>query len=176
MDEALDAAIGMFWTKGYKATSMADLMEATGLHKGSIYKAFDDKHDLFVKSLTRYLQEGYRQTHAALSNADTPLDGLRAWLHIFALMCCDQPVQRGCLAMNTAVELGPHDPEIRALLQRHHASTSGLLIDTIERGQQSGQIRCDLTPDNLAKALFRSVPAFLAPPKSCATRSTPTRS
>ena len=55
MDEALDAAISTFWTQGYEATSMTDLMEATGLHKGSLYKAFDDKHDLFMKSLSRYL-------------------------------------------------------------------------------------------------------------------------
>ena len=54
MDVALDATMSAFWTKGYDATSMTDLVRATGLQKGSIYKAFDDKHDLFMKSLTRY--------------------------------------------------------------------------------------------------------------------------
>ena len=58
MDEALDAAMSVFWEKGYEGTSMADLMAATGLHKGSIYKAFTDKHDLFVKALKRYLNQG----------------------------------------------------------------------------------------------------------------------
>ena len=154
MDEALDAAMGTFWTKGYEATSMTDLVEATGLHKGSIYKAFEDKHDLFMKSLARYLEGAYEKMQGALNEAESPLDGLRAWLQGINKLCRDQPVQRGCLAMNTAVELGPHDPEVSGLLQRHHERASRLLIEIIEKGQRSDQIRNDLTADQLAKSLF----------------------
>ncbi len=154
MDEALDAAMGTFWTKGYESTSMTDLMEATGLHKGSIYKAFEDKHDLFMKSLTRYLDRAYQRMHGILSEATSPVDGLRAWLQGAAALCCDQPVQRGCMAMNAVVELGAHDAKVSALLRRHHARASSLLIETIEQGQRTGQIRSDLTADQLAKSLF----------------------
>lgn len=154
MDEALDAAMGTFWTQGYEATSMTDLMEATGLQKGSLYKAFSDKHDIFVKSLTRYLDGAYQKMSEVLSETPTPVDGLRAWLLGVVLLCRDQPVQRGCFAMNTAVELGPHDPAVCALLQRHHARASSLLTETIARGQQSGQIRSDLSADQLSKSLF----------------------
>ena len=154
MDEALDAAISTFWTQGYKATSMADLVEATGLQKGSIYKAFRDKHDLFMKSLTRYLEAGYQMMQAALSESESPIEGLHAWLHSTVLMCRDQPVQRGCMAINTAVELGPHDSEVSALLQRHHERASRLLAETIKQGQLRGQIRSDLTAEQLAKSLF----------------------
>ena len=143
MDEALDAAMGTFWTKGYESTSMTDLMEATGLHKGSIYKAFEDKHDLFMKSLTRYLDRAYQRMHGILSEATSPVDGLRAWLQGAAALCCDQPVQRGCMAMNAVVELGAHDAKVSALLRRHHARASSLLIETIEQGQRTGQIRSD---------------------------------
>ena len=80
MNQALDAALNTFWTQGYEATSMTDLMEATGLHKGSLYKAFEDKHDLFMKSLTRYLDNAWTMSQATLTEAQKPLDGLRAWL------------------------------------------------------------------------------------------------
>jgi TetR/AcrR family transcriptional repressor of nem operon len=90
MDEALDAAIGTFWTQGYEATSMTDLMEATGLHKGSLYKAFDDKHDLFMKSLSRYLDNHWETMQAILGEARSPLEGVRAWLQGVAHLCCGQ--------------------------------------------------------------------------------------
>ena len=154
MDEALDAAMATFWTQGYEATSMADLVEATGLHKGSIYKAFDDKHDLFMKSLSRYLDVAHRMMHAALTEAESPLDGLRAWMRGVVSLCSDQPVQRGCMAMNTAVELGPHDAEAAALLRRHHERTSRLITETVARGQRAGQVRVDLAAEQLSKALF----------------------
>ena len=154
MDEALDAAMSTFWTQGYEATSMTDLMEATGLHKGSLYKAFDDKHDLFMKSLSRYLDNHWETMQVILGEARSPLDGVRAWLQGVAFLCCDQQVQRGCLALNTAIELGPHDKQVSALLQGHHARVSSLLTETIERGQLIGEIRSDLTGEQVAKALF----------------------
>ena len=154
MDVALDAAMSTFWTQGYDATSMTDLVEATGLQKGSIYKAFEDKHDLFVKSLTRYLEGAHKAMHAALTEADSPMEGLRAWMQNVVLLCCDQPVQRGCLAMNAAVELGPHDEKVSDLLQGHHARASRLLTDTIASGQQAGQIRTDLSAEKLSQSLF----------------------
>ena len=57
VDQTLDAAMRAFWARGYEATSMADLMAATGLHKGSLYQAFGDKHALFIEALKRYLGE-----------------------------------------------------------------------------------------------------------------------
>ena len=54
VDEALQAATEVFWDRGFEATSLADLMEATGLHKGSIYKAFGSKHEFFTRALTQY--------------------------------------------------------------------------------------------------------------------------
>jgi TetR/AcrR family transcriptional repressor of nem operon len=154
MDQALDAAISTFWTHGYEATSMADLTEATGLHKGSLYKAFDDKHDIFMKPLGRYLDGAFEHMQSVLAAADSPLGGLRAWLNGVVLLCRDQPVQRGCLALNAAVELGPHDADVTALLQNHHAHATRLLVDTIVSGQRSGEIRTDLDSDRLAKTLF----------------------
>ena len=54
---ALAAAMNAFWEKGFEATSMSDLTEATGLHKASLYKTFGDKHQLFVSALKLYFDK-----------------------------------------------------------------------------------------------------------------------
>jgi TetR/AcrR family transcriptional repressor of nem operon len=75
--EVLDAAIQAFWAKGYEATSMADLLEVTGLHKGSLYQAFGDKHTLFVAALRRYLEGMRSRKNVLLRETESPLEGIR---------------------------------------------------------------------------------------------------
>ena len=53
-----------FWAKGYEATSMADLCTCTGLHKGSLYQAFGDKHSLFMNALKHYSDREFREVAA----------------------------------------------------------------------------------------------------------------
>lgn len=166
MDQALDAAMGAFWTKGYEATSMTDLMQAMDLKKGSIYKAFADKHDLFMKALARYLEGMYQGLRQTLEGADSPREGIRAWLQMGVQMCQGQEVQRGCLALNAAVELGPHDKEVAALLKQKHQQIIELLTATIERGQVLGEFRADLPAEQLAKSLHVFGAGMLATSKA----------
>ncbi|MFP6592643.1 MAG: hypothetical protein VCE12_19210 [Candidatus Latescibacterota bacterium] len=98
----------------------------------------------------------------ALTGPESPLEGLRAWLQGVVLMCRDEPVCRGCLAMNTAVELGAHDTVVRSLLQRHHARASKILTETISSGQQAGQIRSTSPPTSWPRRSSSSPPAFSA--------------
>ena len=149
MGEALDAALNTFWTQGYEATSLTDLMEPTVLHKGSLHKAFEDKHHLFMKSLTPYLNSAWAISQATLTGAKTPLDGLRSWLEGAAQLCSKQRVHRGCMAMNTAVELRPHDGEIAKsclIFTAGLVGTSKVLDDTIDFEEMvATQIQC-ITP------------------------------
>ena len=123
------------------------------LRKGSIYKAFADKHDLFMQALSRYLNANYESMRGPLENSASPEDGLRTWLSHLSHMCVGEDIHRGCLGLNTAVELGPHDEAVAGLLRRHFAHMSRLLAQTIERGQTCGQFRRDLPAPQLASAL-----------------------
>ncbi len=60
-DSVLEAAMEVFWRKGYEATSLADLCDCTGLHKGSLYQTFGSKHDLFMKALKHYIDRQFAQ-------------------------------------------------------------------------------------------------------------------
>ena len=53
-EQALDAAMNLFWERGYEATSIQDLVEATGVQRQSLYDTFGSKHELFLQSLMRY--------------------------------------------------------------------------------------------------------------------------
>ncbi len=141
IDIALDAAMQQFWRKGYEATSMADLMAATGLHKGSIYGTFGDKHSLFVQALKRYLWEMNRTETEALKDAETPLDGLRSVGHaMIDLVDDDSGEPKGCMAVNAIVEAAPHDEEVKEIMDEHFQSMRSSIIEVITAAQEAGQI------------------------------------
>ena len=154
-DIVLDAAMRAVWAKGYEATSLADLMEATGLHKGSLYQAFGDKHTLFIRALKRYLEEMRRQKNRLLSEAKTPLDGIKAVAHgMLDMADADGACPMGCLAINTLVELAPHDPVVKDVMLDHMQRMRGSMVDAVIRGQEAGQIRKDRTPEEMTSLMM----------------------
>ena len=149
----LDAAIGAFWEGGYEATSMANLMEAMELQKGSIYKAFGDKHSLFVQALDRYLNAGYEKMRQALEGSGAPTDSVKKWLCFVLGVCCDQDTRRGCLAVNAITELGPHDEQVAKRLKQHFDRIERLLANVIKQGQRRGEFRDDMSSAELSEFL-----------------------
>lgn len=150
-EEALEKAISAFWTYGYEATSMAILNQVMGLKKGSIYKAFGSKHELFMRALTQYLDAGYHNLQKTLANQPMPMEAIRSWLQAFLGGCSPDNGGRGCFALNSVTELAPHDPEVAALLQAHFARLERLLEATIAKAQARGELRDDETPEQLAQ-------------------------
>lgn len=149
-EQALDAAMQAFWAKGYEATSMAELMAATGLHKGSIYQAFGDKHSLFLAALQRYLAEMRSTEGKVLRNAPTPLEGLRsAAHHRLDFTDCSGECPRGCMAVNSLVELAPHDDAVKEVLNEHMGYMRKMIGETISDAQVAGQIRTKRPPELL---------------------------
>ncbi|NKB70600.1 MAG: TetR family transcriptional regulator [Candidatus Latescibacteria bacterium] len=154
IDTALDAAMGVFWDKGFEATSMADLMAAMGLQKGSIYKAFADKHDLFMQVLDRYLGQMGEALRQQVESYASPRQGIRAVLRSGGRVEGTGEGPSGCMAVNTLVELGPHDGGVAQRLKRHQQEMTGFFTQVIERGQELGEIRRDIPAGQLAQTLM----------------------
>ncbi len=165
VDEALQAAMEAFWERGFEATSLADLMEATGLQKGSIYKAFGSKHELFTQALARYLDDVYAKMQAALDGPESAKEGIRRWLKVILKLCSKQGTRQGCFAVNSVVELGPHNQTTASRLRKHFARVEKLLARTIARGQERSEFRDDVSPEELAEALFLFAKGMLASSK-----------
>src|SRR5579862_6775267 len=80
LDTALERAMGVFWSRGYHATALPDLLRATKLSRGSLYAAFGDKHSLFLRALDRYIADALARMDIELAARKEPVDGLRAYL------------------------------------------------------------------------------------------------
>ena len=110
----LDAAMSVFWERGYRGASMTELVAATGLQKGSLYKAFEGKHDLFAKSLERYLERCLYDLERVLGEAGSATDGLRE----SASPRCPNRCRSHYASMRT--RCGSHRATIEASCPGHH--------------------------------------------------------
>lgn len=170
LDKALNAAMETFWYQGYEATSLADLMTATGLQKGSIYKAFKDKHSLFLQALERYLEQAYQFHEMQLTQGDFPKERLRYWLQRTLEVYGNYSDNRGCFGVNSVVELAPHDEKVKQLVHYNNYRLQRLLKQTIAEGQARGELRQDLDASDLAifilhllNGLFTSLKVSISP-------------
>lgn len=153
-EEVLQKAMMVFWQKGYEATSLPDLLEATGLARGSLYKAFKSKRGLFLRVLEDYLLQARTTLRLALDSARSPEAGLRSWFDGALSMDEDAQPRCGCFAVNVTVELAPHDDEVRLLLQMHDQLVTQMFAQTIEQGQRAGQFASHLDAQLCAQSLM----------------------
>ncbi|MEM8836012.1 MAG: TetR/AcrR family transcriptional regulator [Planctomycetota bacterium] len=142
-DSALDAAIEIFRLRGYDGASVESLTEAMGISRASMYQAFGDKHELYVKALDRYLDRNVSASVAVLEGEggldaiDQIFERTARGLHASAT---DEPP---CLIYRCGVELAPRDPETaqRAAIVRDrlHAAYAHALRAAIDAGDLSGE-------------------------------------
>ncbi len=147
----LEAAMEAFWRHGYEATSLTDLCKATGLHKGSLYQTFCDKHTLFMRALEHYADREFAQTLAVISESSSPLENLKAVVH---KVWDDVSDDKGCLMTNSMVELAPHDPQVKELLRQAGEKRFGAMSELIAEAQASEEISSSRDPQSLARQLL----------------------
>ena len=141
-DVILDLVIKVFWQKGYEATSMADIMQATGLHKGSIYQTFGDKKSLFIAALKSYMDDVYIMNRDTINSYDDPAEGMKQAMHAKLSLTFandhDSTTAEcaGCMEVNTLVETAPHDEEIQNIMKTKHEKFQKLITVTLERAQK----------------------------------------
>ena len=149
--KVLDRAMHAFWARGYSATSVGDLVQATGINRASLYAAYDGKGGLFAACLRRYDAEHRQKFLDDISAAYPPRAAIMA-----AFRSAAEPGKTpgGCLLVNTALEVSPHDPEIRALVNDSLGAVETFFRDNIAAAQSTGQMRADIDPDQTAKSLL----------------------
>jgi TetR/AcrR family transcriptional repressor of nem operon len=156
-DEVIDRAMDAFWTNGYFNTSPAQLAAATGIGKGSLYNAFTSKRDLFDRALSRYDAIGVEFAEQSLAKPGTTREVVAGFLRSLVEADLAGPVRRGCLAVNTSVELAGQDPEIQRAVQRMQQHTIAALTDRIARGRRDGDVDPDVDPRGYAEFLMNTI-------------------
>lgn len=154
-EEALDAAMQLFWRKGYGATSMRDLLDGMGIGRGSFYDTFGDKHALFLAALDRF--EEARTGWIGDALAGSGMAGIeKVFRRTVEGMTGSEP-RRGCLLANTAVELAPRDPEVAEKISRHVRRTEEAFAGALARAQERGEVREERDPRALARFLVSNL-------------------
>ena len=151
-EQALSSAMSAFWRHGYEATSMEDLMDCMGIGRASIYNAFGNKRALFLSALEYYVCNG-----GALQGVRMPDSPRLAIVTAFRTIVeravtgesCD-----GCLVVNTALELAPHDDEIAQIVNGIFVQQEALFRTFLERAMACGEVPQTLDPSRTAQALL----------------------
>ncbi len=157
-ETALSKAVDLFSSRGYSDTSMDDIVRATGVSRYGLYGTFGNKRELFEQALERYADSMGRQSYLRLLEPDASLAHIRAIFDERIAAMCNSGENRGCMLCHTAMELAPHDPEIKGVLQRFLKRMSKAFAIGLETAKENGEVKSDLDTqaagDFLTGAIF----------------------
>ncbi|WP_329520285.1 TetR/AcrR family transcriptional regulator [Spirillospora sp. NBC_01491] len=153
---AVAAAMDVFWDRGYEATSIQDLVEATGVGRGSLYAAFGSKDGLYEAALRHYAAHSTGRMAERLGREAPVRTVLRDLLYSVVEDIVADPGRRGCLMTNTAVERLPRDPTAGAIVGAAFDRAAESVTAALRRGRAAGELPPDTDLTALAD-LFTTV-------------------
>jgi TetR/AcrR family transcriptional regulator, transcriptional repressor for nem operon len=133
-DTVLDAALQVFWSKGFHGTSFDDITAVSGLTKPSLYAAFGDKNALFRKALDRYHGFLLKRTKAQLAKGVTAREAIAAWLADYIPLCTGSRGARGCFSINTLTDSALDDAEITGSAVRFYRDLEAMVAARLTQG------------------------------------------
>jgi TetR/AcrR family transcriptional repressor of nem operon len=154
--DAVERAMQLFWSRGYEATGISDLLEATGISRQSLYDTFGSKRALFLRSIEHYRTTQLSQALALLEREGSPKENVKAVVAFFESLAADER-GRGCFVANALVEVAPHDPELAGVLEETLDLLQHAVGDALERAREQGEIPADRAPVALARALTNAM-------------------
>ena len=141
--QVLDQAIEVFWQRGYEATSIQDLVDRMGIHRGSLYCAFGDKHGLFLAALDRYEEVFHSKILERLADGSLRGRARQAIREVFddiVRSCAGGGGRKGCLMTNSAVELAARDRDTAARVGANLSRLEKALSTAVRTAQADGQL------------------------------------
>lgn len=159
-DTALDAALMLFWTKGYHATSLKDLEAALHMKPGSIYAAFKNKETLYLTALERYFERSRAGLLAEIDRAATPLQGLSNHLRKLGNGKPGDPRNRACMILRTLLDTSATDARIADTAQDYLDRMLTEFATVFERSKQLGELAKDADTTRLARRYQASINAL----------------
>jgi TetR/AcrR family transcriptional regulator, transcriptional repressor for nem operon len=149
----LDAAVQCFWSRGFEATSVKDLIGKTGITAASLYNAFGDKRALFRTALDHYVEAGIGER---IRRCETlpPREAIAAFFDEILKRSLGDRERKGCMLVNAALEVAPHDGEFQKIIAGVLRRIERFFLKCIKAGQADGTITRSLTAENLARHLL----------------------
>jgi len=150
--EALNAAIRVFWARGYEAASLSELTAEMGIGKKSLYDTFGNKRELFLKALEAYSHANIAELRAHLLNDGSPFENLKqmmqGWVERHS-----KPCSKGCMLGNNMADFDTDDVEVAQALHRKIDGVERVFLETLEKAIQAGEISANINALNTARTL-----------------------
>lgn len=155
---ALGKALDLFRRQGFAATSLDDLSEATGMNRPSLYGAFGDKRELYIKSYQRY-REDARASMVEIFRQEMPVRQRLERIYASALniYLSGETGPRGCFTVVTAASEAVGDPEIRAMVLEGLSELDKAFANCFRRAKEKGELPASADPAALAQLASATV-------------------
>lgn len=151
-DQVLDKALEVFWQKGYEGASLPDLTQAMGINKPSLYAAFGNKEQLFLKAVERYENRPDAFFYPSLQQP-TAYQVIERMLLGAAAAACNPDHPKGCVLVQSALSCSDDAMRVKQALSERRQAGAQLLAERLQQAQRDG----DLPANTDANALARFV-------------------
>ncbi len=165
-DEVLSRAMNLFWSRGYNATSMEDLVSGLGISRSSLYDTYTDKHSLFIKALENYQQIGYTKMHETANHPGPAKETVRNLIELATEGLVGGKQHKGCFMLNAGVEVAPHDKTVNNLVRSNDQQMEELFYQVIQKGKKNGEIKNRRDPRALSRFFLNTVKGLQVTAKS----------
>lgn len=156
-DQVVASATAAFWSKGYEATSLQDLLDATGLSKSSLYQSFGGKQQLFGRCISAYTDRMVALLLERLGGSGSAMQFIRTVLTEIGSEGAHGRRPIGCLVMNTASEFGQREPVFAEWVDSGISRVRAVMLRAIEQGQRAGEISRSRSAAALADYVMSSI-------------------
>jgi TetR/AcrR family transcriptional repressor of nem operon len=171
-DEVLHKAMEVFWSRGYEATSVQDLVKRMGINRQSLYDTFGDKHALYLQALDRYREVEGRKVLELLERPGSVKKTLRQLFEgVVEKSLCDGQ-RRGCFMGNATSELAGRCKETAARTCSNMAATEEAFYRVLLRGKKQGELKRVRDPRAFARFLYSSLQGLALTAKASRDRKT----
>ena len=169
VDQALDAALQVFWKKGYDGASLDDLTEAMGINRPSLYSAFGNKESLFCKALARYREGPAAYVRNAVA-APTAREVFERLLRGAVDLMTDPNHPRGCLIVQGGLTCAGDSDRIRGEIKKMRESAVAAIRKRLQQAKAAGELTPEAVPADIARYIKTLINGLSIQAASGATR------
>ena len=155
-ERSLNAALAVFWRKGYEATSLADLCEAMGMSKSTLYAVFGDKRQLFLSAIRAYSDNLLDELRKNYERSAGPIEFIEQILRSVAREAGPRGERRGCLVMNSATEFAQSDRDVARIVGHTLEQMAQIFATALAGARRDGKIRVG-APGSMALYLVSTI-------------------
>jgi TetR/AcrR family transcriptional regulator, transcriptional repressor for nem operon len=152
-EHVVEQALAVFWRQGYQATSVQDLVEATGLNRGSLYDTFGDKHGLFLEVVEYYRTRVSARRLLKLEEPGPVREKIATFFDEVIAFSVGEGRLLGCLMTNSAIELAPHDRDVRLAVAANMGAMEAAFRRVLTIARNNGELAAEKSPTDLARFL-----------------------